>query len=80
MARIHALTQGEAAEEIRASYDKDVATYGEVLNSTGIYAYRPTILQGAKALGEGIRVSGLIPTRLRCLMNVYVASHVGCPY
>lgn len=80
MARIHALEREEAAEEIRSAYDKDIATYGEVLNSTGIYAYRPTILQGAKALGEGVRLSGLIPTRLRCLLNVYIASQIGCPY
>ncbi|MBI4493586.1 MAG: hypothetical protein HY690_12420 [Chloroflexi bacterium] len=80
MARMHALARDEAAEATHSVYDANVATYGQVLNSTGIYAYRPTILQGVKALGEGIQRSGLIPARLRCLVNVYVASRVGCPY
>lgn len=80
MARIHALTRDEAPLEVRAIYDANISTYGEVLNSTGIYAYRPTIQLGVKALGEGVVASGLIPTRLRCLINVRVASLVGCPY
>ena len=80
MARIPGLSRDEAAPEARSFFDRNLAAYGQVLNSTPIYAYRPSIQQGVFALGEGIRASGLIPARLRCLLNVRVASRVGCPY
>lgn len=80
MVRIRALTRDEAAPEAQAFFDENLATYGQVLNTTGVYAYRPTIQRGAKALGEGILASGLIPGRLRCLINVRIASLIGCPY
>lgn len=80
MSRIHPLTRDEAAPEVRAIYDQNLTAYGQVMNTTGVYAYRPTIQLGVKALTEGIKASGLIPERLRCLINVKVASLIGCPY
>ena len=80
MARIHALTREEAPAEVRSIYDANVQAFGQVLNTTGIYAYRPTIQFGVKALADGIQKSGLIPDRLRCLINVRIASQVGCGY
>lgn len=80
MARLHALTRDEASEQVRSVYDANMQTYGLILNTTGIYAYRPSIQLGVKALGEGISASGLIPEKLRCLINVRIASQVGCGY
>lgn len=80
MARIRALTREEAPPESRPAYDLNLEQYGQVLNSTGIYAYRPSIQLAARGLGEGIAASGLIPRQLRHLINVRVASLVGCPY
>jgi len=35
---------------------------------------------GVKALADGIQQSALIPDKLRCLINVRIASQVGCGY
>lgn len=80
MARIHPLTRDEAAEEARPAYDRNLATYGVVLNSTGLYAHRPTIQVGMAALSGGIARSGLLPDRLKVLVNLLVASLAGCPF
>lgn len=80
MARIHALTRDEAPEEAKAAYDGNLAKYGEVLNSTGIHAYRPMIQAGSHALANGIVASGLVEPKLRFLLNLLVASRVGCTF
>ena len=80
MARIPALTREEAPADVRSIYDANLTSFGQVLHTTGIYAYRPSIQLGVKALGEGIQKSGLISDKLRCLINVRIASQVGCGY
>lgn len=80
MARIHALTRDEASEEVRHIYDGNVKNWGQVSNTTGIWAYRPTIQMGVQALGRGIGESKLISEKLRCLINVRIASQVGCGF
>jgi len=60
MARIHALTREEAPEEVRHVYDSYIKDWGQVSNTTGIWAHRPTIQEGVQALGRGISSSGLI--------------------
>ena len=80
MTRVHALSREEAPADARAAYDANLAAYGQVLNSTRVWAYRPTIQRGVKALADGIQQSGLIGDKLRCLLNVRIASQVGCGF
>jgi hypothetical protein len=80
MARVHALTREEATPEVRALYDANMKAFGQLLNTTGIWAHRPTIQLGVKALADGIQQSALISDKLRCLINVRIASQVGCGY
>ena len=80
MTRVHALTREEAPRDVRSLYDANVKAFGQVLNTTGIWAYRPTIQLGVKALADGIQQSALIPDKLRCLINVRIAGLVGCGY
>ena len=80
MARIHALTREEAPEESRPIYDNNLKNWGQVSNTTGIWSYRPTIQAGVQAFGKGISASGLISEKLRCLINVRIASQVGCGF
>ncbi len=80
MARIPALTREQAPEEVRHLYDSNLKTWGQVSNTTGIWAYRPSIQLGVQALGRGIGESGLISEKLRCLINVRIASQVGCGF
>jgi hypothetical protein len=80
MTRVPALTREEAPADVRPLYDANVKTFGQILNTTGIWAHRPTIQLGVKGLADGIQASGLVPDRLRCLLNVRIASRVGCGY
>jgi hypothetical protein len=80
MARIPALTRDEASPDVRPLYDANLAAFGQTMNTTGIWAYRPTIQLGVKALADGIQKSGLISDKLRCLINVRIASQVGCGF
>ena len=80
MPRIRPLARDEVPPDARATYDRNLETYGVVLNSTGVYAHRPTIQQGLGALSRGIQQSGLLPARLRVLVNLLVAMRAGCPF
>jgi hypothetical protein len=60
--------------------DRDLEQYGHVMPGTGIYGHASTIQQGARALDAGIGAAGRISPQLRRLMNVRVASIVGCPF
>ena len=80
MARAHALTREEAAADVHALYDANLKAFGQILNTTGIWAYRPTIQLGVKALADGIQASGLVGDKLRCLLNVRIASQLGCGF
>ena len=80
MARVPALTREEASTDVRPLYDANMAAFGQIMNTTGIWAYRPTIQLGVKALADGIQQSGLISDKLRCLLNVRIAGRVGCGF
>ena len=80
MTRVQPLTRDEAPSDVHALYDANLRTFGQILNTTGIFAHRPTIQLGVKALADGIQRSGLISDKLRCLLNVRIASQVGCGF
>ena len=80
MARIRPLGEQDVSPESRVHFQRDRAVFGTVLNSTGIYAHCPPILDAAKVLGAAIEQSGRLPRQLRCLINVKAASLVGCPF
>ena len=80
MDRVHPLTRDEASPDVRALYDANLKAFGQILNTTGILAHRPTIQLGVKALADGIQRSGLVSDKLRCLLNVRIASQVGCGF
>ena len=80
MARVRALTREEASADVRPLYDANLKAFGQIMNTTGVWAYRPTIQLGVKALADGIQASGLVSDRLRCLLNVRIAGRVGCGF
>ena len=80
MPRIPPLDRDSAPAEAQPFFDRDMEVFGQVLNSTRIAAYRPVMAAAAKRLGQAVAEGGLIPAQLRLLMNVRVASLVGCPF
>ena len=64
----------------REMFEKNVEAYGFVLNTSKIYAHRPTIMRGLARLQEGVDESGLLGADLKALLNVRIASINGCPF
>jgi hypothetical protein len=80
MPRIRLVTEEAAAPLTRELMARDVAERGHVRTGTGIQGHAPTIQEGTRALEAGISGAGRIPRQLRRLMNVRVATIVGCPF
>jgi hypothetical protein len=80
MPRIRLISMEEASPYTRQLMEQDIAQYGYVFPGTGIYGHAPTIQEGHRALNAGITAAGRISPQLRALMNVRVASIVGCPF
>ena len=80
MSRIPPLDIDTAPPEARPLFEMDIEAYGQALNTTAISAYRPGIALAVKGLGKAVTEAGLIPAQLRFLVNVRVASLVGCPF
>jgi alkylhydroperoxidase family enzyme len=55
-------------------------TWGAPLLNHLIYARRPSIFRGARAMWAGIDESGLIDPKLRSLINRRVAALNGCEF
>ncbi len=68
----------EAADEVRAMYDQDLAAQGYVANFTRAFSSRPEVLQGWQALKNAI-TSGMDP-RLYELVTVAAATAIRSSY
>ncbi len=64
-------------EEIFA---KERELFGDLLNTTKVYAHCPPILKAAKQLSASIEKSGLLPASLVPLLYLRVALINGCPF
>ena len=81
MVRIQGLESTEDfPDELRESVAEQERRYGRVMNTTRVYALRPSIYKGVMALAEGIYQSGLIEPALRHLVCMKVAIINGCPF
>lgn len=80
MPRIPPIDPDEAAPQTRQKMDQDLATFGQVLPSTGLYGRNPALIEATKALDAGVSAATRVPKQLRMLVNVRVASLVGCPF
>ena len=80
MSRIRPLGRDEAHPDAHAAYDYDLERVGLVLNPTGVFAYRPPILQAARGLSRSVGKDGVLDPGLRALICVRIATMVGCPF
>ena len=79
MARIKLLGQDDVPENARPYLQQQQETYGTVLNSTAFAAYFPGMMAASRELGNAID-KGELPAEFRRLLNVKVASQIGCPF
>jgi hypothetical protein len=79
MSRVSGLArEGVKHADIARVFDRQVERYGEVLPNHAVLARRPAIFRGFRAMWDGLDESGLLGERLACLVNVRVASLIGC--
>ena len=61
-------------------FAKEREVFGDLLNTTKVYAHCPPILKAAKQLSLSIEKSGLLPAALLPLIYLRVALINGCPF
>jgi hypothetical protein len=71
-------SDAELPADVRAVCDRLVNRYGSLPYNHVVLARRPPIFRAFRGMWEGLEESGLLSARLVDLVNVKVASLVGC--
>lgn len=80
MARVDGVNPEAADEYTRKVLQAQARTWGAPLLNHLVYARRPSIFRGVRAMWTGIATSGLIDEALQALVNRRVASLNGCAF
>lgn len=78
--RIKGVTPEEADDYARRVFEAQTRKWGAPLTNHLVYARRPTIFRGARAMWQGLDGSGLIDPALVALVNRRVAAINGCEF
>ena len=78
--RIEGVEPSEADDYARRVFEAQAKKWGAPLANHLVYARRPTIFRGARAMWQGLDGSGLIEPKLAALVNRRVAWHNGCEF
>src|ERR1051325_9925830 len=78
MPRVQGAKLSEVADDIRRVFERQQQRYGKVLYNHTVLARRPAVFWGFRALWDGLEKDALLPARLVDLVNLKVASLVGC--
>ncbi len=80
MARVADANTEETDRYVKDVLEAQSKAWGAPLLNHLVYARRPSIFRGARAMWTGIETSGLIDASLRSLINRRVASLNGCVF
>ncbi len=80
MARIRNVDRSGVEPQIEKVFEAQTRKWGGPLLNHLIYARRPAIFRGARAMWGAIEASGLIDGRLAALINRRVAWWNGCEF
>lgn len=80
MARVADANIDDAEKYIQSVLEAQRKNWGAPLLNHLVYARRPTIFKGARAMWTGIEASGLLDNGLRALINRRVAFLNGCEF
>ena len=78
MPRLRPLSEHEVSEEARVHFRKQEANLGQVSNGARFSAYFPEMMVAVQGLIDAIS-QGELPAQLRRIVNIKVASIIGCP-
>ncbi|HEX8633948.1 MAG TPA: hypothetical protein VF703_07325 [Pyrinomonadaceae bacterium] len=80
MARIKGVEAGAAGGFVGRVFAAQAKKWGAPLLNHLLYARRPSIFRGVRAMWGGIAESGLIDGKLQALVNRRVAALNGCEF
>ncbi len=80
MPRVREIEEDGGNPILKEVFERQRATFGDLLNPTKVMAHCPPILRAAQALGASIEQSGQLPKPLLPLVYLRVASINGCPF
>ena len=80
MARIDGVNPAETEKRIRTVLEAQAKQWGGPLLNHLLYARRPSIFRGARAMWGGLDASGLLDPALAALINRRVAALNGCEF
>jgi hypothetical protein len=80
MARVEGVDPGRTEKRVRAVLEAQAKRWGGPLLNHLVYARRPTIFRGVRAMWGGLEASGLVDPRLVALVNRRVATLNGCVF
>jgi hypothetical protein len=80
LARIASVDPERAQGSIRAVFEAQIKKWGAPLLNHLLYARRPTIFRGARAMWSGLDSSGLVDAKLVSLINRRVAAINDCEF
>ena len=80
MARIAGARKKDLPDDVRDVWERQEETRGAAQPNTPIYALRPSIFRGHRALAAGIDESGLLSGELKNLVSLRAALINGCPF
>ncbi len=80
MARIAGVEPEETDGYVKRVFSAQTKHWGAPLLNHLLYARRPTIFRGARAMWQGLDESGLIVAPLQALVNRRVAWWNGCEF
>ena len=80
MGRIAGVDPGTVEPYVREVLEAQTRKWGGPLLNHLVYARRPSIFRGARAMWTGLGASGLVDGRLAALVNRRVAALNGCGF
>jgi hypothetical protein len=80
VARIEGVDPNHTQGPLRAVFEAQIKKWGAPLLNHLVYARRPTIFRGVRAMYSGLDSSGLIDAKLVSLINRRVATINGCEF
>ena len=80
MSRITGVDPNSVTGYIKEVFEAQAKRYGAPLLNHLLYARRPTIFRGVRAMWTGIDSSGLLDPKLQALLNRRVASINNCEF
>ena len=80
MARVEGVDPERTDKRVRTVLEAQAKRWGGPLLNHRLYARRPTIFRGVRAMWGGLEASGLVDPRLVALVNRRVATLNGCVF